>query len=95
MVVGESAARGVPIVVVAGEDNAAEQLIVPGVNGFVAANASASILGDAIASAVLAGRPLRESTADWFARERESNSFGASVKWILDRGRTSGPTSHD
>ena len=41
MVVVEAAARGTPSIVVAGEDNAATELIEEGVNGFVAPSADA------------------------------------------------------
>ena len=39
LVVAEAAADGTPSVVVAGEDNAAAELVIDGVNGFVAPRA--------------------------------------------------------
>ena len=48
MVVVEAAARGTPSVVVAGEDNAATELIVPGVNGLIAPDADPQSIADAI-----------------------------------------------
>ena len=57
----EAAASGVPSVVVAGEDNAATELIEEGVNGFVAPSASADDLADAIERVNDAGPALRDS----------------------------------
>ena len=48
LVVIEAAARGTPSVVVEGPDNAAVELIEEGVNGVVAASASAEDLAAAI-----------------------------------------------
>lgn len=85
LVVAEAAAHGTPSVVVAGEDNAAAELVVDGENGFVAASVAPDVLGDAIARAVLGGEELRHSTSAWFARERRERSLGRSVGEILDR----------
>lgn len=85
LVVAEAAALGVPGVVVAGEDNAAVELIVSGVNGAVAADASPERLGEAIRSVVEAGPPLRRSTAEWFAGERSRRNLDVSIAEILAR----------
>jgi glycosyltransferase involved in cell wall biosynthesis len=85
LVVAEAAAHGTPSVVVAGEDNAAAELVVDGENGFVAASVAPEVLGDAIARAVLGGEELRRSTSAWFARERRERSLGRSVGEIRDR----------
>jgi glycosyltransferase involved in cell wall biosynthesis len=77
LVVLESAALGVPVVVVDHPDNAAVELVQPGVNGFVAARNDAAALADAIVRVSEAGGALRESTAAWFARE-EARLAGAS-----------------
>lgn len=66
LIVVEAAARGTPSVVVAGPENASSELIVNGVNGEVAAEATAASLGAAIVEVMTAGRPLRESTIRWF-----------------------------
>jgi glycosyltransferase involved in cell wall biosynthesis len=87
LVVAEAAAHGTPSVVVAGEDNAAAELVVDGENGFVAASVAPEVLGDAIARAVLGGDALRRSTSAWFARERRERSLGRSVGEILERWR--------
>jgi len=47
LVVAEAASRGTPSVVVAGEDNAAAELVVEGENGFVAASVTPAALGGA------------------------------------------------
>lgn len=87
LVVAEAAAHGTPSVVVAGEDNAAAELVIDGENGFVAASAEPAVLGAAIVAAVTGGEELRRSTSAWFARERIERSLGRSVQLIVDRWR--------
>jgi len=82
MVVVEAAARGVPSVVVADEDNAATELVDEGENGFVAASASPEDLADAILRVRAAGPQLRASTAAWFARNAVRLSLGASLDTV-------------
>jgi len=79
LVVVEAAAKGTPSVVVAGPDNAATELVEDGVNGFVAASASAEDLADAIVRVHEAGRGLRESTTQWFGRNAERLSLSHTV----------------
>jgi glycosyltransferase involved in cell wall biosynthesis len=83
MVVVEAAARGTPSVVVAGEDNAATELIVEGVNGTIAARADPEILAEAIARINDAGLALRESTAEWFAENAVGLSMENSLNVVL------------
>jgi glycosyltransferase involved in cell wall biosynthesis len=85
LVVVEAAARGVPSVVVAGEDNAATELVEDGVNGFVAASASPQDLADAIEHVYLGGQALRDSTADWFAQNARRLSLDESLR-VLSEG---------
>jgi glycosyltransferase involved in cell wall biosynthesis len=85
LVIAEAAAAATPSVVVAGEDNAAAELVESGVNGEVAADATAEVLGDAIARAVRAGGPLRTATLAWFERERREHGLRASVDELLAR----------
>ncbi|MFE6257024.1 glycosyltransferase family 4 protein [Agromyces sp. NPDC057865] len=87
LVVAEAASHGTPSVVVAGEDNAAAELVVDGENGFVAASAAPDVLGAAIVRAVEGGEPLRRSTAAWFARERRARSLAGSVEQLVERWR--------
>ncbi|RXZ41161.1 glycosyltransferase, partial [Agromyces binzhouensis] len=85
LVVAEAAALGVPSVVVAGDDNASVELVRRGVNGAVATDATAEALGAAIRDVVDAGEELRRSTAEWFARERETRNLAGSVDELLRR----------
>jgi glycosyltransferase involved in cell wall biosynthesis len=79
LVVVEAAARGTPSIVVAAPDNAATELIADGVNGVVAASASAADLASAILRVHDAGMSLRESTAAWFAANAERLSLSGSL----------------
>jgi glycosyltransferase involved in cell wall biosynthesis len=83
IVVVEAAAVGTPTVVVDAPDNAAVELVEDGVNGFVAKSAEPKELGKAILRVHSAGLALRESTADWFRRNRERLSLEASVERVL------------
>lgn len=83
LVVAEAAAAATPSVVVAGEDNAAAELVTTGVNGEVATDASPTTLGDAIVRVVRAGGPLRASTLAWFGRERVERGLSRSVDELL------------
>jgi glycosyltransferase involved in cell wall biosynthesis len=83
LVVVEAAAHGTPSVVVAGEDNAATELIVEGVNGTVAQSADPQAVADAIVRVRDGGRALRASTARWFAENAESLSLESSLKTVL------------
>lgn len=90
LVVVEAAARATPSVVVAGEDNAATELIDEGENGFVAASASPEDLAAAILRVHAAGPELRAATAAWFARNGERLSLGHSLATVLaayERGK--------
>jgi glycosyltransferase involved in cell wall biosynthesis len=84
LVVVEAAARGTPSVVVAGEDNAATELIDEGVNGFVAPSSDPESVADAIVRVHDAGAALRESTARWFAENADSLSLESSLRRVLE-----------
>lgn len=83
LVVVEAAARGTPSVVVAGEDNAATELVDDGENGFVAADASPAALAEAILRVRAAGPELRARTAAWFGRNAERLSLEHSLETVL------------
>jgi glycosyltransferase involved in cell wall biosynthesis len=83
LVVVEASARGTPSVVVAGEDNAATELIAEGVNGTVAERADAETIAAAIVRVHEAGQALRESTARWFAENAERLSLEHSLREVL------------
>jgi glycosyltransferase involved in cell wall biosynthesis len=83
LVVVEACAHATPVVVVAGEDNAAVELVEEGVNGFVAASAAPEDLAVAIERVAQGGDALRRSTADWFARNARRLSIGHSLDVVV------------
>ena len=83
LVVVEAAARGVPSVVVRGNDNAAAELVEESVNGTVAASASPEDLAEAIRRVEAAGPALREATAAWFRRNAVRLSLDRSLDVVL------------
>ncbi len=83
MVVVEAAARATPSVVLAGEDNAASELIEEGVNGTIAMSSDAESLAEAIVRVHKAGFALRQSTARWYAQNAHTLSLEASVETVL------------
>jgi glycosyltransferase involved in cell wall biosynthesis len=83
MVVVEAAAHGTPSVVVAGEDNAATELIDEGVNGFVAPRADAQAVAEAIVACARGGTGLRESTVAWFTANARQLSLERSLDEVM------------
>jgi len=83
MVVVEAAARGTPSVVVAGEDNAATELIEDGVNGVVVAEATPEAVAAGIVRVYDGGMRMRESTARWFAENAAALSVEASLETVV------------
>jgi glycosyltransferase involved in cell wall biosynthesis len=83
MVVIEAAARATPSVVVAGEDNAAVELVQEGVNGLVAPTADPEAVAAAIVRVHEAGMAMRESTARWFAQNAQRLSLESSLRAVL------------
>ncbi len=83
LVVLEAMARGTPAVVVGDDDNAAEELIAEGENGFVAPSSSAEDLCHAIVRVYEAGQALRESTLAWFKANAERLSLEQSLGVVL------------
>jgi len=84
MVVVEASAHATPSIVIAGEDNAATELVEDGVNGVVVASADPEAIADAIVRVHEAGQALRESTARWFAENAERLSLESSLKQVLE-----------
>jgi glycosyltransferase involved in cell wall biosynthesis len=84
MVVVEAAARATPSVVVAGEDNAATELVEEGVNGAIAPRADPQAVAEAIVRVHEAGIALRESTARWFEQNAERLSLESSLRLVLE-----------
>jgi glycosyltransferase involved in cell wall biosynthesis len=93
LVVVEAAARGTPSVVVAGEDNAATELIEEGVNGTIAPGADPESVAEAIVRVHAAGIALRESTASWFAENAKRLSLESSLRTVLESYAVGGPHS--
>jgi glycosyltransferase involved in cell wall biosynthesis len=75
----EAIARGTPAVVVADPDNAAAEVVVDGVNGYVSPSAAPADLAAAIVRVHEGGFELRRSTADWFAAHRRELSLASSL----------------
>jgi len=83
-VVIEASARGVPVVVVAGPDNAATELVEDGVNGTIARSAQPADLAEAVVAVDRAGGALRDTTAEWFRRNAERLSVDRSLAIVLE-----------
>jgi glycosyltransferase involved in cell wall biosynthesis len=83
LVVIEAAARGVPVVVVAGPDNAAVELVEDGHNGVVADSVEPNELAAAIVRVHEGGTKLRASTVEWFRRNADRLSFDRSYATVL------------
>jgi glycosyltransferase involved in cell wall biosynthesis len=83
LVVIDAAAQATPTVAVEAPDNAAVELVEDGVNGVVARSASPEDLADAIARVHAAGFALRESTAEWFARNAPRLSIDSSLEAVV------------
>jgi glycosyltransferase involved in cell wall biosynthesis len=83
MVVVEASAHATPSIVVAGEDNAATELVEEGVNGMVVASAEPADVAAAIVRVFEAGIELRQSTAAWFAENAERLSLESSLEQVL------------
>ncbi|HMH46810.1 MAG TPA: glycosyltransferase, partial [Solirubrobacteraceae bacterium] len=90
MVVVEAAARGTPSVVVAGEDNAATELIEEGVNGTIAPRSDPQAVAEAIVRVHGAGLALRERTAAWFVQNAGQLSLESSLRAVLEGYTTGG-----
>jgi glycosyltransferase involved in cell wall biosynthesis len=93
LVVVEAAARGTPSVVLAGEDNAATELIEEGVNGTVAPRTDPQSVAEAIVRVHEAGFALRESTVRWFAENSDWLSLESSLRKVLGVYATGGSAS--
>jgi glycosyltransferase involved in cell wall biosynthesis len=80
MVVVEAAAVGTPSVVVREPDNAASELVIDGVNGYVAN--SLAELPDAITRVLEEGSALRAAPARWFTDKVDRVSAAQSAKQV-------------
>jgi glycosyltransferase involved in cell wall biosynthesis len=93
MVVVEAAARGTPSIVVAGEDNAATELIAEGVNGTVVDRSDPQAIAAAIGRINQSGFALRQSTARWFAENADRLSLESSLRAVLQVYAASVPSA--
>jgi glycosyltransferase involved in cell wall biosynthesis len=84
LIVVEAAARGTPSVVVAGEENAAADLVEDGVNGIVASQATPAALGAGIVDAVRRDRELRETTLAWFVEHADELRIERSIELVVE-----------
>jgi glycosyltransferase involved in cell wall biosynthesis len=83
MVVVEASAHATPSIVVAGEDNAATELVQDGVNGVLVQSAEPEAIAAAIVRVHEAGMAPRESTARWFVEHAEELSLESSLEQVL------------
>jgi glycosyltransferase involved in cell wall biosynthesis len=82
LVVVEASGHGVPAVVVEGPDNAAVELVAPGVNGYVAAEPTGASIADAVVACHEQGEDLRAATRSWYAENAERLSLDASLRTV-------------
>ena len=80
LIVIEAAAYGTPCVTIDAPDNAAKELIVDGVNGFVVDNWTPENLAKAVVEVVEQGPKLRESTLSWYRSHWQELSVQSSVE---------------
>jgi glycosyltransferase involved in cell wall biosynthesis len=82
MVVIEASSRGVPAIVIAGEDNAATELVEENRNGFVVAAPQAAPLAEAIITCWREGEALRRRTRRWYQENEERLSLESSLRTV-------------
>jgi glycosyltransferase involved in cell wall biosynthesis len=87
LVVVEAVALGTPAVVVDSPDNAATELIEPGVNGFIAASADPEQVAARLLEAIDAGLPLRRSTLRWYREHERELSIESSLTAVEEAYR--------
>lgn len=83
LVVVEAMAHGTPSIVVAGEDNAAAELVENGVNGVIAPSAAPGDLAAAIIRVHEGGAEMRETTREHFRRRARALSLEGSLERVL------------
>jgi glycosyltransferase involved in cell wall biosynthesis len=80
IVIAEASARGTPVVVIEGPDNAMTELVEDGENGIRAKDARPDTLAAAIEKCLAAGKAMRHKTRDWYRR----NAYRLSIQSSLD-----------
>lgn len=79
LVVAEAAAFGTPSVVVSSPDNAATDLIEPGVNGQISPTLSAVDIAECVVKILASPDGLRASTLQWFQTARVDHGLTKSI----------------
>jgi glycosyltransferase involved in cell wall biosynthesis len=79
----EALAEGTPVIVVAGPDNAATELIADGENGIIVPVPSPAALAEAILTIHAQADAFRASTRAWFCRNARELALDASVERLL------------
>jgi glycosyltransferase involved in cell wall biosynthesis len=82
LVVVEACVRGTPVILVEDPENAATELIEPGVNGYVAKSSDPIELSVLLVAVLRAGDSMRKSTIDWYRRRSGELSIDSSVQVI-------------
>ena len=82
LVVVEAISHATPAVLVAAPDNAAVELIEPGVNGIVAASADPAELAAGVVEVIGSGADLRRSTLEWYRGHAEELSIESSLERV-------------
>ena len=82
-VIVEAAALGTPAIVVAGPENAATELIEPGINGYVAESCDPEELGRLIVDVARHAERLQRSTREWYADHSNELSLQHSLDTVL------------
>lgn len=93
LVVVEAMARGTPSIVVAGEDNAAVELVEDGVNGVIAPTASPEDLAQAILRVHRGGQAIRTSTRAFYDANARRLSLEESLSAVVSAYRGLAPTA--
>jgi len=82
LVVVEAVSMGTPAVLVAGPENAATELVEPGVNGLVAGSSDPESLAAAIVEVLEQGVELRRSALEWYERHAAELSIESSLEAV-------------
>lgn len=82
LIVVEASARGVPVVIAPGQDNAATELVENGRNGFVATSAEPRDFAAGILSCLATPCNLRTSSRQWFTENEERLSIDGSQRIV-------------
>jgi glycosyltransferase involved in cell wall biosynthesis len=82
LVVVEAIAHATPAVVVSGSENAAVELVEPGVNGFVSTSPDPREIAARVVDAVRGGEALRRSTYDWYREHEHELSIESSLEAV-------------